>query len=1004
MAEKLTAEIEIEDPKAALDDLKEKISAGLEGIKIDGGFTDDIKKGLTDASGKALSLQSSLKSLAAVDPKGKGLDWISKQALSSQKEIAKVNQQLQTISKLSTQTSSKSLLKIYEDDAKALTVQLEKAEKDLTRLQQARANKAAPAGSRSAGESGGSGALDAVAGEAGIPLTTAAAAAVAAGAIIKTGKDIFEAAKSSQDATRVLSASAKQAGLDFDLVNEKSAKFAELTAQGKTAAADSYASIVQFSKQAGKTDEIDKFTQALADLTAAKGIDKKAFPDLLSQLKTGQDEVFDKLAGANPSKFYNEFAQSIGTTADKLTDAQKAQIRFDAILKLGSMFNGEAEKKLKSLSGQADSLGAAFENLYTRAGNAAAPFIKAQLENVTGAIDFVKGTGAFASPEEQAKIRADAQAASEAKAKQFVEDTRDIQKKIDEAAKKPFASLEALAFSKLDSSKYLLESVAKEIDETKADGTKLRRLENIGEVNARLQQIRDDATKIAQAEAEAFKSKYERVLADKNQTPSILLALRAEFEQVQNLFPAEVKEKFRREIAEAVSGSVAKGFETALADPNISAAKLQENLKKLQAGVSGLLGDTTKGLISNYEKAIKSMAEKAAGLRDSIRDDLTASAGKNNPLVKLMVDFESATDRAEKRFGQFGSAVVKQMAELEQKNISAQINQILYDGSKKALGFEAQARQLRNTPETGLDQFQQRLTASTDRLNFLAQDRDLARQQAQAAFFAKEFNPNNPKTFNASRFSPAELSRFGEGVSRGRGESAQDFQKRLNDFGETSIRIFDAAKEIRDLNGTDLKGTGAFGREAVADKILSAIPDRSELLKRLNSSADPSVRDDAQFLLDQQERALADKRAGEAAKFQDSLAQAAFKDSALTDAKALLDNLGKTKGLTDEQRTAEFLNITGEIGTENLPASLRKARIQALNTAAEQTRGQAAEAAKQAQQIFETMGEINKQLKAGGLLVKNSSTPIVEIQVQDGTISATQRTAGARANSSDVVQ
>src|SRR5262245_41905968 len=146
MADNLTVDLEISQAK--IDNIAADIKKAFEdatNVKINSGFPQELKGALDGAEKKALSLQGSLKSLAALDPKGKGLDWISKSAQAAQKEVAGINQRLQTIQKLASQTSSKTLLKIYEDDAKSLQLQLDQAEKKMLRLQQARFNKPAPA-------------------------------------------------------------------------------------------------------------------------------------------------------------------------------------------------------------------------------------------------------------------------------------------------------------------------------------------------------------------------------------------------------------------------------------------------------------------------------------------------------------------------------------------------------------------------------------------------------------------------------------------------------------------------------------------------------------------------------------------------------------------------------------------------------------------------------------------------------------------------------------------
>ena len=971
MADTLKADLEIGDPKAAIDDLKRKLSAGLDGVKIGAGFTKEIQSNLDAAEKKALSLQSSLKSIALTDTKGKAFDWISKQAQSSQKEIGAINRQLQTISKLATQTGSKTLLKVYEDDARKLSRELDVAEKKLLRLQQARFSKPT---SSTGTQTGSGGFSEGLISATGIPIGGAAAGAIIGAAVIKTSNDIVQAGKSGEGSLQQLISASKQAEVALDKMNAKTGEFARLTSQSDVAARSSYASIVEFSKQAGRIDQVDKLSSGLANLFAAKNISPDKMLDMLSQLKTGQDEVFDRLAGANPSKFYDEYARSIGTTAEKLTDAQKAQVRWDTIVKLSTIFDGTAEKRLKQMSGQLDSVAAGFENLYTRAGKAVAPFVKAQLENILNLGDFFSGKGLFASDEDKAKARAEAKRVADEQVKVFVESTKETQMKIDAAAKNPFASIENFALSKIDATKFMLESVAKEIEEIRPDGTRITRFENTGEIQARLQGIKDAATTAAQAEATAFKDKFDRVLADKNSSPSLLLALRSEFEQIQNILPSEVKEKFRREISDAVSGSIAKGFETALSESDQTADKLLTNLKKLQAGVSGLLPETTKKLIEDYEKAIKAMAEKAYALRDSIKGVLTDVAGRDNPLVKLLVDFESATERAEKRFGQFGGEIVKMMADIDKQMIRSQINQILYDGSKKALELRQEADRLGNLPETSTNQFNRRIGFLDARAENAL--RQVTRQRAvdDFGFYANDYNPNNPIS--------AFQNKFGRNVSAFSGETRQILE------------------EINAVKKLDLDGTGAIGKGLIAEKLdkIISVP-QEELLKALDRGGEDAF--NARKLLQERAGIAKDLQTADRAKFENEIAKDKAEQQNVRDAESLIKNLGADKGLTDPQKIKEFLAITGDLGTENLTPELLRARQQAIRPDAANTAAQAKEAATQAKAISDAMAEIDRQLKAGGLLVKNSETPIVDIEVHDG-LSATQRGLGTRANNSNV--
>ena len=63
-------------------------------------------------------------------------------------------------------------------------------------------------------------------------------------------------------------------------------------------------------------------------------------------LLLGIDEGTDRLFNRNPSALWKEYAASIGTTAGKLTDAQKQQALLSAALLEGAKVGGEYERFL----------------------------------------------------------------------------------------------------------------------------------------------------------------------------------------------------------------------------------------------------------------------------------------------------------------------------------------------------------------------------------------------------------------------------------------------------------------------------------------------------------------------------------------------------------------------------------------------------------------------------------------------------------------------------------
>ena len=72
----------------------------------------------------------------------------------------------------------------------------------------------------------------------------------------------------------------------------------------------------------------------------------------IKQALLGIDEGTDKLFQKNPSVIYNEFAKSIGTTAGKLTDQQKAQALLNAVLNDGGKLTGKYKEYLETSAGK----------------------------------------------------------------------------------------------------------------------------------------------------------------------------------------------------------------------------------------------------------------------------------------------------------------------------------------------------------------------------------------------------------------------------------------------------------------------------------------------------------------------------------------------------------------------------------------------------------------------------------------------------------------------------
>lgn len=89
----------------------------------------------------------------------------------------------------------------------------------------------------------------------------------------------------------------------------------------------------------------------------------------------------------NVAKMWEEYAASIGTTANKLTQEQKIQAEVNGILEESKYQTGDAAKVSGTLSGQLQRLSFNFNNLKVAVGNAINPFVENVLPIINTAVE-----------------------------------------------------------------------------------------------------------------------------------------------------------------------------------------------------------------------------------------------------------------------------------------------------------------------------------------------------------------------------------------------------------------------------------------------------------------------------------------------------------------------------------------------------------------------------------------------------------------------------------------
>lgn len=128
--------------------------------------------------------------------------------------------------------------------------------------------------------------------------------------------------------------------------------------------------------KAGDLSKADELLRSVLDLGAARGLDAAQSVDRFRMAINGSDEAVEALFAKNPSSLWAEYAARIGTTAGKLTEAQKAQALLTATIESGRRVNGEYLAWLDTAAGKAQQAAVAQETLAAAFGQALDPVRK----------------------------------------------------------------------------------------------------------------------------------------------------------------------------------------------------------------------------------------------------------------------------------------------------------------------------------------------------------------------------------------------------------------------------------------------------------------------------------------------------------------------------------------------------------------------------------------------------------------------------------------------------
>lgn len=224
--------------------------------------------------------------------------------------------------------------------------------------------------------------LGALGGLGGLSGATLAGAGIgiAGGFLLSQGGEAIDIYRSSYAQEQFLRTVARRQGLDYLQQAAAARRLGDTLGLETPEAQRIQAQALRLSAQTGRSAY--DITRGVSAAAVGAGVDPRQITELLNQLTTGGDEVTDRLVGKGPQQLYKEYATSVGVAKDRigafvegLTDAEKLQIRLNAVIKEGSNNIGALSDRMNSSIGVLDRWKARIHDAYAGAGAIAADFL-----------------------------------------------------------------------------------------------------------------------------------------------------------------------------------------------------------------------------------------------------------------------------------------------------------------------------------------------------------------------------------------------------------------------------------------------------------------------------------------------------------------------------------------------------------------------------------------------------------------------------------------------------
>lgn len=186
--------------------------------------------------------------------------------------------------------------------------------------------------------------------------------------VTSLGAAWIQTAKDAQASERLLSVAAMDYSVSLSEATKAAKELAEANSRSLSSsqAAAIQAAAIGLASAARRPQDAPQAGRAAVDLAAQRGLSADQLPALLRQIEAGSPGALRSLTGTEDATAIERYADAHGLLAEKLTEAEKAAARLDAVTRRGAIFRGEAQSQARTFTSEMERVFNSLSVIYER--------------------------------------------------------------------------------------------------------------------------------------------------------------------------------------------------------------------------------------------------------------------------------------------------------------------------------------------------------------------------------------------------------------------------------------------------------------------------------------------------------------------------------------------------------------------------------------------------------------------------------------------------------------